>query len=185
MTIIQGLIASISKGAEAAPPPTFNPIDSNVSMGPNWTVEIVADMQPINFWASIWGNESWNEGLGHLAFLNSTTYLNVGAPNAYNEYVLAQDVAVKSHWVFTHVDGGGVNVYRNGVLLTPNATGYNQPSGPANNTLLFGSRHNNDGTGSTDTIGSANFYYYNVESQAQTAEQVAANYENIRSSYGI
>lgn len=183
MSILQTVIASISNGATL--PPTFDPVDSGLSLGTDWTVELIADMYPTKFWATIWGNESWTAGLGHLAFLNSTTYLNVGAPNAYNEYVLAQDVAVKSHWVFTHSNGGGINVYRNGVLLTPNATGYNQPSGTAPNTLLWGARHNNDGTGATDTIGSANYYYYDVQSQAQTAEQIAANYANLKTSYGL
>lgn len=48
-----------------------------------------------------------------------------------------------------------------------------------------GARHNNDGTGTTDTIGSANYYYYDVQSQAQSAEWVAAQYENLRGPYGI
>lgn len=183
MSIVQGLIASISKGTNLLP--TFNPVDSGLSLGTDWTVELIADMYPTNFWATIWGNESWDAGLGHLAVLNSPTYLNVGAPNSFNEYTLDQDVSVKSYWAFTHTDGGGINVYRNGVLLTPAASSYNQPSGLAPNTLLFGARHNNDGTGTTDPIGSANYHYYTAQPQAQTAEQIAATYENLRGPYGI
>lgn len=182
MTIIQGLIASISGRASS---PAYSPQDSGISLGTDWTVEIVAEFFPTQFWATIWGNESWDAGLGHLAVLNSPTFINVGAPNAFNEYTLDQDVSVKSYWVFTHSDGGGINVYRNGLLLTPAAATYNQPSGIAPNTLLWGARHNNDGTGTTDVIGSANYYYTNVQSIAQNAEWVAASYENLRGPYGI
>lgn len=182
MSILQGLIASISGRAGG---PAYTPVDSGVSLGADWTIELIADMQPTDFWATIWGNEVWNDGLGHLAYLNSPTYLNVGSPNSANEYVLAEPVSVKSYWVFTHSDGGGINVYRNGVYLPPNASSYNQPSGIAPNTLLWGARHNNDGTGANDTIGSANYYYTNVQSIAQNAEWVAASYENLRGPYGI
>lgn len=184
MTILQGLIASISRVTPAAPP-SFNPVDSGISLGTDWTVEIIGSFSPTNFWATIWGNEVWNEGKGHLAYLNSPTYLNVGAPNSANEYVLAQDVSVKSYWVFTHSDGGGINVYRNGQLLTPNASSYNQPSSVAPNTLLWGARHSNDGTGTSDPIGPATYDYYNISGMAQDATWVQTQYNNLSGPYGI
>ena len=186
MSIIQGVIASISKGGATPPPPGFEPIDSSVSLGLSWTVETVCDLSPTTFWATMWGNEVWNSALGHLAYLSSTTYLTVGSPNGGNEYNLAQDVSVKSYWAFTHTDGGGLDVYRNGVLLTPSATSYVQPPGISpDNTLLWGARHNNDGTGATDTIGSGNYYWTNISPDVKSALDVATMYDAIRSTYGI
>lgn len=183
--IVQGLIASIATAGGPTPPPSFQSIDSNFSLGASWTVEIICDLFPTQFWATIWGNESWFAGQGHLAYLTSTTSLNVGSPNAQDSYTLAQDVSVKSYWVFTHSDGGGIDVYRNGVLLTPDMPGYTQPSSPASNTLLYGARHGNDGTGTTDTIGSGNYYYYDISTQAQTAGWVDASYNNLKGAYGL
>lgn len=182
MSILQGVIASISGRAGG---PAYSPQDSGISLGADWTVEIVAEFFPTNFWATIWGNESWDAGLGHLAVLNSPTYLTFGAPNSFNEYTLDQDVSVKSYWAFTHADGGGINVYRNGLLLTPAASSYNQPSGIAPNTLLWGARHNNDGTGTTDVIGSANYYYTNIFSEAKDAAYIASQYSSFQGQYGI
>lgn len=182
MTIIQGLIASISSRSGG---PAYSPEDSGFSLGTDWTVEIIAEFTPTDFWATIWGNEVWNDGLGHLAYLNSPTYLNVGAPNAANEYVLAQPVSVRSYWAFTHANGGGINVYRNGVLLTPNASGYNQPVSPAPNTLLWGARHNNDGTGTTDTIGSAVYVYTNIFNEAKDESFIQSQYSIFQGQYGI
>lgn len=187
MSILQTVIASISVGGEAPPPPppSFNPIDSGVSLGLNWTVEIIASFAPTGFWATMWGNESWNAGLGHLAYFGGSNFLSVGAPNAGNEYTLTDDIATKAYWVFTHSDGGGIDVYRNGVLLTPTATNYVQPSGLAGNTLLYGARHGNDGTGTADTIGSASYFYTDISSQAQTSAWVTASYDNFKVSYGL
>lgn len=187
MSIIQGLIASISKAASGGGGggnPALNPVDSNYSLGPSWTIELIGDFYPTQFWATMWGNEVWNSGLGHLAFLSSTTYLNVGAPNSYNSYNLAQDVSVKSYWVFTHTDGSGIDVYRNGQLLVPDSIGYSQPV-QAWNTLIYGARHGNDGNGQTDAINNGTFYYYNVQSQAQDANWISANYDNLKGAYGL
>lgn len=183
MSIIQAIIASISKSTTGGL--ALTPIDSNTSLGLSWTVEIIGDFFPTTFWATIWGNESWNAGLGHIAYLTGLTSLNVGAPNGTDTYNLAQDVSVKSYWVFTHTDGSGVDVYRNGVLLTPDIPGYIQPASPAPNTLLYGSRHSNDGTGQVDTISNGTFYYYNIQSQSQDANWVTTNYNSLKGAYGL
>lgn len=163
---------------------SLTPIDSGISLGTTWTVEFIADLFPTSFWATMWGNEVWNTGQGHIAYLTGTTSLNVGAPNASDEYTLAQDVSVKSYWAFTHADGGGIDVYRNGVLLTPNFSGYSQPT-PASNTLLFGARHINDGTGGTDAITNGTYYWTEITTVARDAGYIAAQYASFQGPYGI
>lgn len=163
----------------------FTPIDSNTSLGASWTVEFIADMVPTSFWATMWGNEVWNSGYGHVAYLTSTTTLNVGSPSGQDSYDLAQDVSVKSYWAFTHADGGGVSVYRNGQLLTPSYSGYVQPSMPAWNTLLYGARHMNDGNGMTDVISSGTYYWKSISANAVDASYVASQYSSFQGPYGI
>ena len=181
MSILQGLIASISKGG-ATPPPGYDPFDSGISLGTDWTVEIIGFFNPTNFWATIWGNEVWNSGAGHLAYLTGPNNLAVGAPNSQFEYTI--DPTTRAYWVFTHADGGGIDVYRNGTLLTPYTSNYTQPT-PANNTLIWGARHTNDGTGTADPIGPAEYNYYNIQNVAQDATWVQTQYNNLSGPYGI
>lgn len=185
MTIVQGLIASISGGGATPLDPGFQFVDSNLSLGGNWTIEIIGSFNPTTYWATIWGNEVWNSSQGHLAYLNGAQSLMVGAPNSENQYIVPEGFITKAYWVFTHIDGGGIDVYRNGVLLTPYTTGYVQPSSTASNTLLYGARHGNDGTGTADPIGPATYDYYDAPSMAFDATMIAQNYENLRASYGI
>lgn len=164
----------------------FRPAITNtgISLGPDWTVEIVADLQPTTFWATIWGNEIYNLGLGHFAYLTSTTTLSVGSPLGTDFYDLAQDVSVKSHWAFAHTNGGGIDVYRNGVLLTKTAPGYTQPPTLPLNTLLIGARHQNDGTGTNDPC-PGNYYYYNITGAAMNQSMITASYNNLKTIYGL
>jgi hypothetical protein len=181
--IIAGLAQRNSGGGGSNP--GLNPFDSGISLGVDWTVEFVASLSPTNFWATMWGNEVWNSGQGHLAYLVSTVNMNVGSPNAADEYVLDTDVSVKSYWAFTHADGGGISVYRNGQLLTPNFNGYGSSPSLAGNTLLFGARHNNDGLGQTDTISNGTYFWTNISSSALDATAIANNYASLQSTYGI
>ena len=164
------------------PPPPFEPTDSGQSLGVTWTVEVVADLTFVQSWAVLWGNENYNTGLGHFAYFGGTTTLSVGSPNAMNEYTVP-DLSIRAHWVFTHADGGGVSVYRNGVLLTPTAENYVQSS-VATNTLLWGSRHNNDGTGFTDTL-PGNYLYTNIRNTALDAAGVVTAYNALSGTYGF
>jgi len=183
MTIIQGLIASITNGA--ATPPPFVPSDTNQSLGANWTVELIAELAPTQFWATIWGNEVWNTSSGHLAYLTAVDYLQVGAPNGLDEYQLADNVSVRSHWSFTHTDGSGIDVYRNGVLLTKTVAGYVQPSAVANNTLIFGARHLNDGSGLTDTCSGTYLWNSVNTSTALDSTAIQASYDSLKGTYGL
>ena len=182
MPIAQILLTSSTSGGGGGGPPPFEPTDSGQSLGVTWTVEVVADLTFVQAWATLWGNENYNAGLGHFAYFGGTTTLSVGSPNAMNEYTVP-DLGVRAHWVFTHADGGGVSVYRNGVLLTPYATNYIQ-STPASNTLLWGSRHNNDGTGFTDTL-PGTYLYTNIRNTALDAAGVVSAYNALSGTYGF
>lgn len=159
----------------------FSITDSNTSLGTSWTVEVVGDFHPSTYWATIWGNEVWNSGSGHIAYLTSPTNLAVGAPNVQFEYTV--DPGTRAYWAFTHTDGGGIDVYRNGVLLTPTSNNYVQPS-VAGNTLLFGARHGNDGTGTTDSC-PGNYMYTNISSSALSPAAIALNYITLQAQYGL
>ena len=181
MSILQAVMTAPLMSGESGPPP-FEPIDSLQSLGITWTVEVVADLTFVQAWAVLWGNESYNAGLGHFAYFGSTTTLNVGSPSSQNEYTVP-DLGTRAHWVFTHTNGGGVSVYRNGVLLTPSATNYIQSS-VATNTLLWGGRHNNDGIGFTDTL-PGNYLYTNIRTTALDAAGVVSAYNALSGTYGF
>lgn len=185
MTIIQGLIASITREGAPPPPPPFQPIDTGWVLGANWTVEIVAELTPTTFWATLWGNESFTAGLGHFAYFNSGGLnLNVGSPGGEDSYTITDNIATRAYWVFSHNDGGGVNVYRNAVLLTPSSSGYIQRTPSTSNSLLIGARHNNDGTGSTDTC-PGNYLYYDRSSNGLDATYVQTQYDTFRTTFSI
>ena len=160
---------------------SFSITDSGTSLGTSWTVEVVGEFYPSQYWATIWGNEVWNSGTGHIAYLTGPTNLAVGAPNVQSEYTV--DPGTRAYWAFTHTDGSGIDVYRNGVLLTPTSNNYVQPS-VAGNTLLFGARHGNDGTGTTDSC-PGNYLYTNLTASALSPATIALNYITLQAQYGL
>ena len=159
----------------------FTPIDSGQSLGSTWTVEVIADVYPVSYWSVLWGNESYNAGLGHFAYFGNATNLSVGSPAGVDSYTLTDSITTRAHWAFTHTDGGGIAVYRNGVLLTPSSAHYVQAS-TASNTLLFGSRHNNLGVGITDQL-LGSYLYMNVRSTALDATEVLSAYNALKTTY--
>lgn len=170
---------------------SFSVMDSGYSLGPTWSVEVVGDFYPSNYWATMWGNDNWSTGQGHIAYLTGPNTLLVGAAGYAgldDVYTLADNTSLKSYWAFVHTDGGGIQVYRNGVLLTPSSSGYSQPSS-AGNTLIFGARHLNDGTGGTepnvlDKL-PGNYYLHLASNVAMTAQDVIANFNNYKATYGL
>lgn len=158
-------------------------INTGITLGTSWTIEIVAELNPTQYWATLWGNENYNAGLGHFAYFNGPTSLNVGSIAGQNNYNVT-DIGTKSYWAFTHQDGDAISLYRNGVLVNPNVTGYVQPF-PAGNTLLIGARHQNSGAGATDLL-PGTYYYTNVNnSTALDATAILASYNSIKGTYGL
>lgn len=158
--------------------------DTGITLGPNWTVEVIAELIPTSFWATIWGNEVWNTASGHIAYLTSINSMEVGGPAGTDTYNLSSyNLAAKTHWAFTHTDGGNIKVYRNGTLLTKASAGYAE-LGDANNTLLIGARHMNSGTGTNDYC-DGTYYYYNITQSELDATAIQASYNSLKNTYGL
>lgn len=170
---------------------SFSVMDSGYTLPATWSVEVVGDFYPSNYWATMWGNDAWIPGTGHIAYLTGPNTLLVGAAGyaGYQDvYSLADNTSLKSYWAFVHTDGSGIQVYRDGTLLTPSSSGYIQPSS-AGNTLIFGARHLNDGTGGTapnvlDPL-PGNYLYHTASNVALTAGDVATNYTTYKATYGL
>lgn len=158
-------------------------INTTLSLGYSWTVEIIAEVTPTQFWATLWGNEIYDTASGHFAYFNSTTNLAVGSPLGVNNYTVA-NIGSRTHWAFTHENGMGISVYKNGVLVTPDSTAYVQPL-PAGNILLIGARHQNSGIGTTDPCPGTYFYHNINSSTALDATAIQASYDSLKTTYGL
>lgn len=156
------------------------------------TVEMVASFNPTSYWATIWGNENYNAGSGHLAFMNSSTALNWGKTGSVASTITASNSI--RHWAFV-INGASVSLYLNGSQLGTNASMGTAQSSFVNTQFYFGARHNNNGVGPTDKLNNTNtalqpvFYQLRVYNTALSAANVATNYAAVKSSiaggYGL
>ena len=152
------------------------------------TVEIVASFNPTAFWATIWGNDSYNASLGYMAYMTSATSINYGRPNASVTENITASNSIR-HWVFV-LNGTSRSLYLNGTQIGSTQVGSN-PSGFATNNLYFGSRHSNAGTGHQDKLNSsisANqpvFYQMRVYNKALSVAEITQNLNVVRGTYGI
>lgn len=166
----------------------FNLISTGQTLQSDWTIELIAELNSPFFigWASLWGNESYDQAQGFFAYFNGPSSLNVGSPSGMDSYNVT-GIETKGYWAFTHTSGGGIQMYRNGVLVNPNASaGSIQPTGGAGSwPLVIGSRHTNNGTGSTDPARGI-YYWYNITTNtAKDATAILASYDAIKGSYGL
>jgi len=151
------------------------------------TVEVVASFNPTSFWAPIWANESYNAGLGYMAWMTSATSINYGRPTSPVTENITASNSIR-HWVFV-LNGTNRSLYLNGTQTGTTQTGAN--GGFTTNNFYFGSRHTNTGTGHQDKLNSsivANrpvFYQMRLYNKALSASEVAQNYNAIRGTYGI
>ena len=152
------------------------------------TVEIVASFNPTAYWATIWGNENYNAGSGHLAFMNSSTALNWGKTGVISATITASNSI--RHWAFV-INGASVSLYLNGSQLGTSASMGTAQSSYVTTEFLFGARHTNGGTGATDKLNNSNsslypvFYQMRIYNTALAAGDVAQNYNAVRGTYGI
>lgn len=163
----------------------FNANNTGLVLGSSWTIEIIAELTPSTFWASLWGNESFDNSTGFVAYLNGSVSLNVGSPTGQDAYNVT-GIDQKGYWAFTHESGQGIKMYRNGVLVNPNTPGFAQPAGGAGSVpLVIGSRHTNAGTGFTDPCPGV-YYYNNVNTTtALDATAIQASYDALKTTYGL
>jgi hypothetical protein len=146
------------------------------------TVEIVAELFPTQFWATMWGNDSWTAGQGYAAYFNGASTLNTGSPTGTASLNL-NTIAIgdRAHWVFTF-SGSTVVVYRNGTALTTQS--FTAPTSVPFNDMYIGARHNNDGVGPTDFC-PGTYYYFKVSDTVLDGTAVTAKYDSIKGNYGL
>jgi hypothetical protein len=152
------------------------------------TVEVVASFNPTSFWGVIWGNEIYNTNGGYLAYVDSATNIGYGIPNNETSVTITDSNAIR-HWIFV-INGTQASLFLNGSQIGTTATISNQTIF-ATGDFYFGTRHLNDGTGSTDTINNSNsadypvFYQMRVYNKALSGAEITQNYNAVKDTYGI
>jgi hypothetical protein len=152
------------------------------------TIEIVASFNPTGFWATIWGNETYNSSAGYFAYMTTATAINYGRPNAHVQEAITASNSIR-HWIFV-LNGTNRSLYLNGSQIGSTQTGTN--GAYTTNNFYFGSRHQNAGTaGPRDVMNSsvtANqpvFYQMRVYSKALSAAEITQNFNVVRGTYGL
>ena len=152
------------------------------------TVEVVASFNPTSFWGTIWGNEIYNTDGGYLAYVDSSTSISYGIPNNETAETITDSNAIRQ-WIFV-INGTQASLFLNGSQVGTTDTISNQTIF-ATGDFYFGSRHLNDGTGSTDTINNSNsanypvFYQMRVYNKALSGVEITQNYNAVKDTYGI
>jgi hypothetical protein len=152
------------------------------------TVEIVASFNPTAYWSTIWGNENYNAGSGHMAYMTSSTSINWGKTGSISSTITASNSI--RHWTFV-INGSSALLYLNGSQLgTTGSLGTAQTS-YVTTEFLFGARHTNAGTGATDKLNNSTaanypvFYQMRIYNTALSAADVTQNYNSVKGTYGI
>jgi len=152
------------------------------------TIEIVASFNPTNYWATIWGNESYTAGRGYLAYMGSSTSINYGRPSSQTSETITASNSIR-HWIFV-INSTQASLFLNGTQVGTTDTIGSQTLFTTNN-FYFGSRHVNDGTGHADKLNSsilANqpvFYQMRLYNKALSGAEITQNYNAIKGTYGI
>ena len=152
------------------------------------TVEVVASFNPDSFWGAIWGNEIFNTCGGYLAYMYSSETISFGVPDSEANKSVTASNAIR-HWIFV-INGTQASLFLNGSQVGTTDTINNQTIF-ATGDFYFGSRHLNDGTGSTDTINNSNsadypvFYQMRVYNKALSGAEITQNYNAVKDTYGI
>lgn len=155
----------------------------NLNQG-HWTVELVCELSPSGFWATLWGNDSWNSNNGYVTYLSNSNDMNVGSPGGTNSYSVSS-IGSRAHWVFTNT-AGTITVYRNGSLISSYANNYTPPNGPVSSELFIGARHNNDGSSNGIDMCPGTYYFVRVRDYGVDANTVSYAYNNeMRTSYNL
>jgi len=156
-------------------------ISTSYNLPNTFTISVAASFNPVNYWATIWGNESWTAQKGYIAYFKNATNIDIGSPSG-EVTVPINDYNTVHIWDFT-VNGTGYVLYKDGVVF---GTGtFTAPvGGVSNNGLYFGARHTNGGTGAQD-FGPGTYYSMRVYNRALSLDEVKTNFSFLKSSYGL
>jgi hypothetical protein len=156
-------------------------ISTSYNLPSNFTVSVACSLNPSNFWATLWGNESWTAGKGYIAYFLSNTTLNLGSSSGPVS-IPVSGINTIHIWDFV-VNGTSYTLYMDGVSISTGT--FTAPSGGlSTNGLYFGARHTNSGAGATD-YGPGTFYSMRVYNRALSEEEVNINFSALRSTYGL
>jgi hypothetical protein len=146
-----------------------------------FTISVACSLNPSKFWATLWGNESWNAGKGYIAYLLSNSTMNLGSSTGFAS-ISVTGINTVHIWDFV-VNGTSYTVYRDGVS---EGTGtFTAPSGGLSTTgLYFGARHGNDGSSYTDAL-PGTYYSMRVYNRALSADEINTNFSVLRGNYGL
>ena len=150
------------------------------------TVEVVASFNPTSFWGTIWANEIFDTNGGYVAYVDGSTNISYGIPYGETAVTITESNAIR-HWIFV-INGTQASLFLNGSQLGTTGTIGNQTLF-ATSEFYFGSRHLNDGTGSTDVMNNADlnpiFYQMRVYNKALSGAEITQNYNAVKDTYGI
>lgn len=173
-----------------------NDINTNtamVSTGYNltvpFTIEVIANITALSQWATLWGNENYNSGTGWFAYWSNSAafYISSASTTRANLYSgITCNLGSIRQFICVVDNTPSASFYINGTLQSPAAAGYTIAPSAASNGLNFGSRHPNAGTSNTPNDCAIGTYYqmraYNI---ALNQSQVTANYNAVKTLYGI
>ena len=156
-------------------------ISTPYNLPSSFTISVAAKFLPTSFWATIWGNESWNAQKGYIAYFINANGIELGTPNGIAP-VPVNDYNTVHIWDFV-VSGTTYIVYKDGVSLGSGT--FTVPSGGVStNGLYFGARHTNAGTGAQD-YGPGTFYSMRVYNRALSLDEIKTNFSVLKTSYGL
>jgi hypothetical protein len=153
------------------------------------TVEIVASFNPTSNWATIWGNENYNGGSGHMAYMTNSTSISWGRAAGAIVSTITASNSIR-HWTFV-INGASGLLYLNGSQLGATGSLVSAQTSYVNTEFLFGARHTNSGTGATDKMNNSSspnypvFYQMRIYNTALSAADVSQNYNAVKGTYGI
>lgn len=177
-------LASTTITSKGGPSPSY--ISTTYNLASTWTIHVVANISATNsYWCTLWGNDSWIAGGGWICYsagANAASLSRGGGAGASLSIGSSYTFGTKRLMTFTY-DGSYFKYYANGALVGT-STPANSTYTLATNNTYFGARHTNSGTGATDGM-NATFYRMEIWSGAQSASDITAFYNSIKTQYGI
>jgi hypothetical protein len=151
-----------------------------------FSIEVIANITANSFWATLFGNEVYNSGTGWFAYWGGSGSLTIGSPSRTNIYSVSASTGNIRQFIITVDATPSAKLYINGTLQNAISTGYTVAPSAAASGLNFASRHPNAGNAGTPNDCAPGTYYqmraYNI---ALSQAQVTANYNAVKTTYGI
>lgn len=161
-------------------------VTTNLNMASGWTIEVVANFTPSSFPAYIFGNDFVNGGQGWWAYFYSSTIVRVGSVSRENLFTVTANTGATRQFTMVFNTTPSIDFYINGTLQSAFSTSYGLAPTPATNGIYFNGRHPNDGSTNVPTeTGTGTYYQMRAYNTALTSTQVTANYNAIKTTYGI